>query len=52
MKRYVAVALVLGAVSAGAADESAVQADRALGAAFEKGDHAAVSTRRSRRRRA
>lgn len=55
MKRYVAVALVLCAVSAGllaaqtskpaaAADTSAVQADRALGAAFEKGNSATVNT--------
>jgi hypothetical protein len=45
MKRYFALALVLcGAVSAGAANESALQADHALGAAFDKGDHAVVNT--------
>src|SRR6266850_4582446 len=43
MKRFLAIALALGGVSAGAANESAVQADRALSAAFEKGDSAAVS---------
>src|SRR5258708_1873472 len=43
MKRYFAVALVLVAVSAGAANESAVQADRALSAAYEKGDSATVN---------
>jgi hypothetical protein len=54
MKRYLAVALVLCAVSGGlraaqtgkpaaAADDSAVQADRALGAAFEKGNSATVN---------
>ena len=37
MKRYFALALVLGgAVSAGAVNESALQADHALGAAFDK----------------
>jgi hypothetical protein len=54
MKRYLAVALVLSAVSVGllaaqtgkppaAAEDSAVQADRALGAAFEKGNSATVN---------
>src|SRR6266566_9480343 len=42
MKRFLAIALALGGVSAGAANESAVQADRALSAAFEKCDSAAV----------
>ena len=45
MKRLLALALVLGATVAGllAAETSAVQADRALSAAFEKGDSAAVN---------
>jgi hypothetical protein len=55
MKRYLALALVLCAVSVGllaaqtgkpaaaAAEGSAVQADRALGAAFEKGNSATVN---------
>ncbi len=54
MKRYLAVALVLCAVSVGllaaqtskpaaAVDDSAVQADRALGAAFEQGNSATVN---------
>jgi hypothetical protein len=53
MKRYLAVALALCAVSGGwlaaqtgkpaAADDSAVQADRALGAAFEKGNSATIN---------
>ena len=52
MKRYLAVAVVLCAVSVGllaaqtgkpAADDPAVQADRALGAAFEKGNSATVN---------
>jgi hypothetical protein len=55
MKRYVAVGLVLCAVSVAlfavqtakpvaAANESALQADRALGAAFEKGNSTIVNT--------
>jgi hypothetical protein len=52
MRRHLAVAVVLCAVSAGllaaqaskpASGESAVQADRALGAAFEKGDSTVVN---------
>src|SRR5499427_7181066 len=43
MKRLLGLALVLSAASAGAANESAVQADHALNAAFEKGDHATVN---------
>jgi hypothetical protein len=54
MKRYLAVAFVLCAVSVGllaaqgskpaaAADDSALQADRALGAAFEKGNSTLVN---------
>src|SRR5438552_1372090 len=43
MKRFLAIALALVGVSAGAANESAVQADRALNAAFAKGDSAVVN---------
>src|SRR2546428_13057262 len=43
MKRLLAIALALVGVSAGAANESAVQADRALNAAFAKGDSAVVN---------